>query len=149
LKALESGARRHLRACIAAGIRGIIPPGEIRMKIRLTAIVIAAAFTVGSANAATGFGSSSHRLGGDSSARAAKDSKPLTLIEAVLGLIGFDFAASVEPVASEAYADRTGKPKECEQAKKTEVAKAESKEDEQGGASKGRTRTGEPVYLAF
>ena len=119
------------------------------MKIRLTAIVIAAAVIMGSANAAPGFGPSSHRLGGASSTDAAKDGKPLTLIEAFLGFIGFDLAATVEPVVGEAYADRSGKSKECEQAKQTEVAKADSKDDERGGASKDRARAGEPVYLAF
>ncbi len=120
------------------------------MRNYFTAVVLAAALTMGVANAATSFGPSSHRLGGDSSAKASKEHKPLGLIETVLGLIGFDLAASVEPVVGEGYADRSGKPKECEQAKKTEVAKADAKDGpDGGGSSKGRTRPGDPIYLAF
>lgn len=119
------------------------------MRNYLTAIVIASALSFGAANAAPGFGPSSHRLGGGTSAKAADDNKPMTFIEAVLGLIGFDLAASVEPVVGETYVDRNGKTKECEQAKKAEVAKAEEKSETEGGDSKGRSRNGEPVYLAF
>lgn len=119
------------------------------MRNYLTAIVVAAALSVGAANAAPGFGPSSHRLGGGTSAKAADDNKPMKLVEAVLNLIGFDFAASVEPVVGETYVDRTGKTKECEQAKKAEVAKAEEKNESEGGDSKDRSRYGEPIYLAF
>jgi hypothetical protein len=44
---------------------------------------------------------------------------------------------------------RDGEAKQCDQAKKTEVAKAETKDEAEGASSKGKSRTGEPVYLAF
>ncbi len=119
------------------------------MRNHLTAIVIAAALSVGAANATPAFGPSSHRLGGGTSAKVADDAKPMTLLEAVLSFVGFDLAVSVEPVVGETYSDRTGKTKECEQAKKAEVAKAEEKNESEGGESKGYSRPGEPVYLAF
>ncbi len=120
------------------------------MRHHLTAIVLAAALSIGAAHAAPGFGASSHRLSGDSSPKKASEHKPLTLIEAVLGLIGIELSASVEPIVGETYVDRAGKSKQCDQEKKAEVAKAEEKDGAQGGgSSKGRTRAGEPIYLAF
>lgn len=119
------------------------------MRNRLLAIVVASAISVGAANAAPGFGPSSHRLGGGTSDKTADTSKPMTLIETVLSFIGFDLTAKVEPVAGETYVDRTGKSKECAETKKAEVAKADEKSDSDGGESKSRSRYGEPVYLAF
>lgn len=117
------------------------------MRHYLKAVVLASALSMGVAQAAPVFGASSHRLGGGS--EKAESRKPLSLFEAVLALAGIDLAASIEPIASDAVADRAGKTKECDQSKKTEVAKAETKETADGGSSKGRTRTGEPIYLAF
>jgi hypothetical protein len=97
------------------------------------------------ADAAPAFGATSHRTGG---AAAAEKRADRPLIEVVLSLIGFDFAATVEPVVGESAVRRDARAKECEQSKKTEVAKAEPKDEEGGGAAK-RSRTGEPLYLAF
>ena len=119
------------------------------MRNHLTAILIASALAMSAAQAAP-FGPASHRLGGGSAAaKSSQDAKPMTLIEAFLGLIGFDMAVSVEPVVGETYVDRAGDAKQCDDAKKSEVAKAETSDDARGGSSKGRTRTGDPVYLAF
>lgn len=116
------------------------------MRNRLTAFVLASALTFGAAEAAPSFGSSSQRLGGGA---AAHEGDAPTLIEIVLGLVGFDFAATIEPVAGERFGDRAGKAKECEQSKKTEVAKAEPKESGGATTAKARPKSGEPVYLAF
>lgn len=119
------------------------------MRHQLIATVLASALLASAAQAAP-FGPASHRLGGSAtSAKSTQDAKPMTLIEAFLGFIGFDLAASVEPIASETYVDRTGKTKQCDETKKSEVAKAEPTDDAQAGASKDRTRTANPVYLAF
>lgn len=114
------------------------------------AIVAASAVAVGAAQAAP-FGPASHRLGGNGSAstQSTEAARPMTLIEAVLDFVGFKLSASVEPVVGDTYIDRTGKTRQCDEAKNAEVAKAEPKENAPGGASKGRTRSGEPVYLAF
>lgn len=118
------------------------------MRHSLKAIMIATALSVGAAHAAPGFGASSHRLGGGTP-KAEKQSKATPAWEIFLALIGFDLAATVEPVASETIDKQHGKSKQCEQSKKTEVARADEKDEAEGGSSKGRSRTGEPVYLAF
>lgn len=118
------------------------------MRHLLTATGLAAALSLGAAQAAPGFGASSHRLGGGHQP-TEKQGKALSAFEAMLGLLGFELSASVEPVVSESMTDRNGKLKECDEAKKTDVAKAESKGGAEGGSSKGKSRTGEPVYLAF
>lgn len=119
------------------------------MRNHLVGIVLASALAVSAAQA-TPFGPASHRLGGGASSSTSSDeSTPKSLIDAFLGFIGFNLAVSVEPVVGDAYVDRAGKTRECDEAKKSEVAKAETKDDAQGGSSKGRTRPGDPVYLAF
>jgi len=116
------------------------------MRNHFAAIVIASALTVTAAHAAP-FGPSSHRLGGGASSPEAQ--KSVNFIEALLGFIGIELSASVEPVVSESYVGPARPAKECDQAKKSEVAKAETKEEAQGASSKGRARPGDPVYLAF
>ena len=119
------------------------------MRNHILAVVLASALAVSAAHAAP-FGPASHRLGGGTtSAKPSETAKPINLVEAILGFIGFDLSASVEPVAGETYVDQNGKTQQCDETKKSEVAKAETKEDAQGGSSKGRTRNGDPVYLAF
>lgn len=118
------------------------------MRHYLTAFVMAAALSIGAAQAAPGFGASSHRLGGGVQP-AEREGKALSAFEAFLGLLGFDLSASVEPVVSENATGRNGKLKECDEAKKTDIAKAESKDGAEGGSSKDKSRAGEPVYLAF
>lgn len=119
------------------------------MRYQFIVTVLASALLASAAQAAP-FGPASHRLGGSAtSAKSSEDAKPMTLIEAFLGFIGFDLAASVEPIASETYVDRTGKTKQCDETKKSEVAKAEPADEAAAGASKGRTRPVDPVYLAF
>jgi hypothetical protein len=114
------------------------------------AILAASAVSVGLAQAAPGFGASSPRLGGGSYQGSEKPKEAIGFFEALLVFAGFEMTASVRPVAGESIG---GPPpaKECDKQKKTEVAKAEDKETTEGGAgsSKGRGRTGEPVYLAF
>ncbi len=123
------------------------------MRLPFRAFLLAAALSVGALAAgaaqAASFGASSHRVGGAPAHAAEKDSTAVAIFDRVLGLVGFDLAASVKPVAGERVPNRTARPKECDQAKKTAVAKAESKDSEGGGSSKGKSRTGEPVYLAF
>jgi hypothetical protein len=118
----------------------------------MTAPAFAAALSIGSVHAAPGFGPSSHRVGGAVGAgkSATTESKPQSIVESLFALIGLDLSASakVEPVVGEAYPERAGGSKECDQEKTTEVAKVDSKDEKATGA-KGRTRTGEPVYLAF
>lgn len=124
----------------------------MRHHIRLCAFAFSTALMFGVAQAAPSFGSSSHRLGGDDSgsARATrKDERPLSLFEMALSIAGVKLTTSVEPVVGEASARGTKPAKECEKAKATEVAKADSKDGGEGGSSKGRARSGEPVYLAF
>lgn len=122
------------------------------MRKAMTALAFAAALSIGTAEAAPGFGPSSHRIGGGvgSGKAATTESKPQSIVESLFAILGFDISASakVEPVVGEAYPERAGAAKECDQEKKTEVAKADSKDANTPGA-KGRTRTGEPVYLAF
>jgi hypothetical protein len=118
------------------------------MRLSLTVIVAAAALTIGAAHAAPAFGTSSHRVGGSSS-EPVKKGDALSIFEALFAVLGFDVAASVEPVADETMNRRDGKAKQCEQAKKAEVAKAETKNEAEGASSRGKSRTGEPVYLAF
>lgn len=114
--------------------------------MRTLAISIATAALMASpAFAAPSFGPAGHWLGGDDA--RAKQEKGVDLPSAVLSLFGIDLAATITPVASEAYEKKVGS-KECDQAKKTEVAKAEPKASDASG-SKGRARAGEPVYLAF
>lgn len=117
------------------------------MRRSLAAIAFAAALAFGAAEAAPLFGASTHRLGGGQAAKEQNDAR--ALLEAIFAWIGFDLVATVEPVAREGVADQAGRPKECDRAKKAEVAKAETKDESEGGSSKGRSRTGEPVYLAF
>ncbi len=79
-----------------------------------------------------------------------KETHTLGLIDMILGLVGFDLAASVEPIVGETTPGGSTRAKQCDKEKKTEVAKAEEKDgSEGGGSSKGKSRTGEPVYLAF
>jgi len=122
------------------------------MRNYMTAFALAAALSIGSAAAAPGFGPSSHRVGGavGSGNSATTESKPQTIIESLFAIIGVDLSANakVEPVIGETYPERADAAKECDQEKKTEVAKADSKGESATG-SKSRTRTGEPVYLAF
>jgi hypothetical protein len=122
--------------------------GRIFMRHGFTAIALVTALTMGAAHAAPDFGASSHRLGGVSKP-AEKERNPLALFELALGLIGFDLSASVEPVVGETLNDSASRAKKCDQAKDTEVAKAETKNGSDTGSSKGRARNGEPVYLAF
>lgn len=119
------------------------------MRHYLIAIALAAALSIGAAQAAPGFGASSHRLGASASEPSKKESRALSTFEAFLAIFGLDLAASVEPVAGESMNARNSKTKECQQAKKTDVAKAETKEGAEGASTKGKSRTGEPVYLAF
>lgn len=114
------------------------------------AILAASAVFVGWAQAAPGFGASSHRLGGGSGHGSESQKEAIGFLEALLAFAGFEMTTSVKPVARESNG---GPPpaKECDEQKKTEVAKADEKEAAEGGAgsSKGRSRSGEPVYLAF
>ena len=118
------------------------------MRHYLAAFVIASALSLGVAQAAPGFGASSHRLGGGAGAEKAERRQPLSLFESILALAGIDLSLAIEPIASETIADRS-RSKECDQAKNTEVAKADAKESPDGSSPRGRTRTGEPIYLAF
>ena len=119
------------------------------MRNLLAAIIIASALTMTVAQAAP-FGPSSHRLGGGaSSSKSSETPKTVNFVEALLGIIGIEPTASVEPVVGESYVSPARQTEECDQAKKSEVAKAETKEDAQGASSKGRARPGDPVYLAF
>lgn len=118
------------------------------MRLSLTVIIAAAALSIGAAHAAPAFGSSSHRLGGTAN-EPAKKGEALSFFEALFAVLGIDAAASVEPVVGETMNRRDGKAKQCDQEKKSEVAKAETKDEAEGASSKGKSRTGEPVYLAF
>ena len=121
------------------------------MRQHLIILVGAAVLLVGgAAEAAPAFGASSHRLSGSASGHSkAQAARPLGWFEAALGLIGIDLAASVMPVGGEAMNERGARSSECETAKKTEVAKADPKDETNASGSKGRARPNEPVYLAF
>ena len=124
----------------------------MRQHLRLYAFAFSTALMFGVAQAAPSFGSSSHRLGGDDSAssRAArKDERPLSLFEMALSIAGVKLTTSIEPVVAEGSARGTKPAKQCDKAETTEVAKADSKDGGEGGSTKARVRSGEPVYLAF
>jgi hypothetical protein len=112
-------------------------------------MVLATVMMTGAAQAAPSFGASSHRLGGSAGEPSKSERTSLSLVEMVIGLIGFDLSASVEPVVGETLNDSARKSKTCDQAKETEVAKAETKNGSDSSSSKGRAKPGEPVYLAF
>lgn len=115
------------------------------MRQSLIATMAAVSVMFAAAEAAPAFGAGLHRAGGAERGHAKES--PLAAFEALLALIGIEATASVRPVTE--TGERT-KTKQCEQSKKTEIAKAAPKADADGGAaSKGRSRTGEPVYLAF
>jgi len=119
---------------------------------RLCAFALLAVLSIGAAQAAPSFGASSHRLGGDesTSARAAtKDERPLSLLEMALSLAGVKLSTGVEPVVGDRVVRGANKSKECDNAEAAEVAKAEPEDGGEGATSKGRARSGEPVYLAF
>jgi hypothetical protein len=119
------------------------------MRHTMIAIFAASAVSFGLAQAAPGFGASSHRLGGGSGdQKSERHHDSLGWLEALLAFAGVDPSASVEPVAGETLGASA---KQCDKQKKTEVAKADDKEatKEGAGSTKGRARTGEPVYLAF
>ena len=103
----------------------------------------------GVAQAAPGFGASSHQLGGSVGASGSDESKSITFLESVLGLIGIEFAVSVEPVVGDRFNEPASRSKECKDAEKAEVAKADAKPESGAGAAKNPVRPHEPVYLAF
>ncbi|HNS86239.1 MAG TPA: hypothetical protein PKH09_05000 [Parvularculaceae bacterium] len=118
------------------------------MRQKISLLAAAAVLLIGgAAQAAPGFGASSHRLGGGSA--ASTQSKPASLLEATLRLFGFETAATVQPVVGDRLGDTAGRTKECDQADKAEVAKAETKTAQGGAEAKARPRPNEPVYLAF
>ena len=115
------------------------------MRKTLIAITIAGVLGTGAAHATPTLGAAAHELGG-AVTPASDEGRPLTVLEVLLGFMGL--SASVQTLASEEIAKRDGRNEPCPEAKKTEVAKAEAKEDD-ASTSKGRGRPGEPVYLAF
>lgn len=124
----------------------------MRHHLHLYAFAFSTALMFGVAQAAPSFGSSSHRLGGDdsrTSKAARKDERPLSLLEMALSVAGVKLTTSVEPVAGERSARGTKPAKQCDKAETTEVAKADTKDGGEGGSTKARARSGEPVYLAF
>jgi len=119
------------------------------MRRYFTAIALVTALTMGAAHAAPNFGAPSHRLGSGVSKPAEKERNPLSLFELALGASDFDLSTSVEPIVGETLNDSSSRAKKCDQAKETEVAKAETKNGTDSSSSKGRARNAEPVYLAF
>ncbi len=117
------------------------------------AFAVSAALSVGVSHAAPGFGASSHRLGGDGAGSKASASKnenaPWDLLTSLAALAGFDLSGSVEPVAVQRISRKAADRKECENAKGTEVAKAEPKQGGGNTPTKPRGPSGEPIYLAF
>lgn len=117
--------------------------------LRAPAVIAAVAvLSVGAAHAAPGFGASSHRLGGGTQGvEARKD--PMPWVVALLGIIGIDLTAKVEPVVGDTLEERRAKARQCDEAKNAEMAKADEQTSAKGDRSKGRSRNGDPVYLAF
>ncbi len=121
------------------------------MRNLLSALAFAAVLSIGTAHAAPAFGASAHRLGAAGGAgKASAESRPQSLLEAIISLVRFDLSAKTAPIVSEAYPGVAANAKECDKAEKTELAKADTAKQTDGGESaKGRARTGDPVYLAF
>ena len=116
----------------------------------LAVLVIATGALSGTADAAPGFGSASHRLGGGATGATAENSeRSVGVVEAIFNLLNRKGEASVAAVTPASSAAEAARAKECDKSKKTEVAKAEAKPGETDKAAKGRMPTGEPVYLAF
>jgi hypothetical protein len=104
-----------------------------------------AVLAFGVAHAAPGFGSSSHRLGGDNKPMASNKAETTPLLEIIAAMIGLQSAASV---GGDKQSDpKSGDIEECEGAKKAEAkSKPSTKTTARNDA---KPRTGEPLYLAF
>lgn len=115
------------------------------MRHSLFAFSALAVLSFGVAHAAPGFGSSSHRLGGDTKPTASSKAETATLIQLVAALIGIESAATV---GTGKESDR--KPGELDECEETKQAESKSKPSTKTSArSDAKARSAEPIYLAF
>jgi hypothetical protein len=115
--------------------------------LSLAAAVSAAAILVASAaDARPVIGASSHRLGGEATARTQDRT---TLIETIATVFGFTLSATATPVVG-AETPRSAAPRteQCEEEKKRADA-ARATQTRRTAEAEKRSRGGEPVYLAF
>lgn len=123
----------------------------------LVAAVIAGAMLFGAAQAAPGFGASSHRLSGSTPTQSAPADEPATFVEAFLALLGIESTRKIDPTYAEKIAERMGaansesrskaEAEQCDEAKKAEDLK--SQKAEARAKAKRSDTAGRPVYLAF
>ena len=115
------------------------------MRHSLFALSALAVLSFGVAHAAPGFGSSSHRLGGDNKSTASSKTETASLLQLIAAFIKVEPAATVR---SGKETDR--KPGELDECEETKQAENKSKPSTKTSArDDAKARSAEPIYLAF